>query len=88
MVNVWRQVIDGKQFEEIEDGTGSDRKVVEVLRTFDKLVVERINEKVKFKGSVFNNGAHLKYYHNLPHIDLSRYGIYRYKVLAKANGNF
>ena len=88
MQGVWRQVVDGKQFEEIEEGTGSDRKVVEVIRSFDKIVIERIEEKVKFEGNVLNVGAHFKYYHNLPHIDLSRLGIYRNKEEAKANGNY
>jgi hypothetical protein len=88
MVKIWRKLIKGKQFEEIEEGTGSDRKVVEVIRNFDKLVIERVKEKVKFEGNVLNIGAYFKYYHKLTDIDLSRYGIYRNKEEAVANGNY
>lgn len=88
MAGVWKEVLKGAQFTEITQGTGSDEQVVDIIRNFDTLIVERMQEKEDFGGNVLNQGAYFKHYHKLPGVDLSRLSIYTDKEEVKNNGNY
>ena len=88
MRGIWAQVIEGKQFSEITEGTGSDAKVVDVIRNYNRVRIKKVKKKIQGLHPSLHQGAFFKYYHKLPGIDLSRYGIFANQEEAKASGNY
>ena len=41
MKGVWAQIIQGSQFQEITEGTGSDAKVVDVIKNYNKVRITK-----------------------------------------------
>lgn len=91
MKGVWAQIIQGSQFQEITEGTGSDAKVVDVIKNYNKV---RITKPKKPLGEglhpTLHQGAFFKYYlhPDFVGIDLSKFGIFSSEEHAKACGNY
>ena len=89
MKGIWAQIIQGKQFQEITEGTGSDAKVIEVIRNYDKVRITRAKKPLgEGLHHSLHQGAFFKYYHKLEGQDLSKFGLYASQEEAKAKGNY
>ena len=93
MRGIFRQILKGEQFTEIKFEETSDAQVIDIIKNFSKLKIERVkppkgtliidtdDEDEEGSPKIYqkNQAAFFKYYHNLEGIDLRRYNIFSNK---------
>lgn len=100
MRGVFRKIVRGEQFNEIEESTDSDSQIAQIIKNFSKLKIERVRlpsgellidtDDEDEEGTTTyqqNQGGFFKYYHNLPGIDLTRYNIFSSQEQADYTDN-